>query len=41
MVAVDRVTNREVFNVAVEFVHPDAKMPSYAHEGDKVRIFMP
>ena len=35
LVAVDRVTNREVFNVAVELCHPDAKMPSYAHEGDQ------
>ena len=34
MTAAEYIANRDVFNVAVELCHPNAKLPTYAHEGD-------
>ena len=30
-----RVTNRDKVTIGIEIVHPDAKIPTYAHEGDQ------
>lgn len=30
-----RITNRDKVTIGIEIVHPDAKIPTYAHEGDQ------
>ena len=30
-----RLSNRDSANVGIELIHPDAKIPTYAHEGDQ------
>lgn len=30
-----RITNRDKITIGIEIVHPDAKIPTYAHEGDQ------
>lgn len=30
-----RVANRDKINIGIEIVHPDARIPTYAHEGDQ------
>ena len=30
-----RITNREDINIGIELIHPNAKIPTYAHDGDQ------
>ena len=34
LTAINKITNRDIFNVAVELCHPNAKLPTYAHDTD-------
>lgn len=34
LTATNKITNRNIFNVAVELCHPNAKLPTYAHDTD-------
>ena len=34
LTAIEYINNRKVFNIAVELCHPNAKLPTYAHDTD-------